>query len=112
MMPQKCTYCFADLRRNDNQTKDHVFPRKWYPANTDPKAQRPTVHSCVACNRRFKVVEDRLRRCWGLTLATRSDVAADIGAAELRAIRPWESSDLRSMAYRTRRRRALFRDMK
>ncbi len=108
----RCTYCFAELKRGQNKTKDHIFPRKWYPTNSDPHAQRPTVYACSKCNARFKMVEDRLRRCWGLTLAATSDVAQDIANAEIRAVNPLVGDSIGQVPYKMRARNQFFRDLK
>ncbi len=52
----RCVHCLKET----GATKDHVFPSSWYPDNTDPKVQRPTVPSCAECNNSLGAVEKRL----------------------------------------------------
>jgi hypothetical protein len=42
------------------KTKDHVFPRSWYPDSTSPNVQRWTAPSCRACNGKFGEMEKEL----------------------------------------------------
>ncbi len=50
-------------------TKDHVFPKSWYPRNTPKQIERWTVPSCYSCNQKFKEIEEDLKLRIGLTLA-------------------------------------------
>jgi len=56
-MKQRCVHC---LKRSDKGTKDHVFPRAWYPDNTPQKVQRWTVPCCSNCNGKFGSLEKKL----------------------------------------------------
>lgn len=44
---EKCVHCARTLEK---KTKDHVFPRSWYPDTTPSSTQRWTVPSCGECN--------------------------------------------------------------
>jgi len=50
----RCVHCRETLKK---KTKDHVFPRSWYPENTPPNVQRWTVPSCGDCNEKYGEVE-------------------------------------------------------
>ena len=54
---KKCIHCFRPLK---DKTKDHVFPRSWYPDDTPVNVQRWTVPSCLDCNNRLGVIEENL----------------------------------------------------
>lgn len=52
----KCVHCLGEA----GNTKDHVFPRGWYPENTPSNIQRPTVPSCAMCNNSLGGMEKEL----------------------------------------------------
>src|SRR5437868_4605227 len=43
----RCVHCHKTLTK---RTKDHVFPKSWFPENTPSNVQRWTVPSCADCN--------------------------------------------------------------
>ncbi|MBZ5615721.1 MAG: hypothetical protein LAO23_17075 [Acidobacteriia bacterium] len=53
----KCVHCQKALKK---KTKDHVFPRSWYPKTTPATVQRWTVPSCEECNGKFGEMEKEL----------------------------------------------------
>ena len=52
----KCVHCLGEA----GNTKDHVFPKGWYPENTPLNIQRPTVPSCATCNNSLGTMEKEL----------------------------------------------------
>ena len=50
----RCVHCRKILEK---ETKDHVFPRSWYPTNMPANVQRWTMPSCRACNQKFGEME-------------------------------------------------------
>ena len=46
-MSLRCVHCSKSLTK---KTKDHVFPKSWYPENTPNTVQRWTAPSCDECN--------------------------------------------------------------
>ena len=53
----RCVHCRKALIK---KTKDHVFPKSWYPTNTPPTVQRWTVPSCPGCNGKYGEMEKDL----------------------------------------------------
>ena len=53
----RCVHCRRALKK---KTKDHVFPRSWYPKTTPANVQRWTVPSCAECNGKFGEMEKEL----------------------------------------------------
>ena len=71
----KCVHCLKELK---NKTRDHVFPKAWYPDNTPNSVQRPTVPSCGECNNKLGALEKelftKLAACLDLTKAEASGI--------------------------------------
>jgi hypothetical protein len=86
----KCVHC---LKIVEQETKDHVFPKSWYPDNTPDEVQRWTVPSCAQCNGRLGRAEKgmfvRLALCADPTKAQASGMSKKalrtlgIGVADL-----------------------------
>jgi hypothetical protein len=53
----RCIHCREPLTET---TKDHVFPRSWYPDTTPDDVQRWTAPSCESCNGHFRELEKEL----------------------------------------------------
>lgn len=53
----RCVHCQRPLK---SKTRDHVFPRSWYPETTPANVQRWTVPSCANCNEKFGQMEKEL----------------------------------------------------
>jgi hypothetical protein len=58
-----CIYCFSLAT-----TKDHLFPKSWYPDDTTTDVQRLTVPACAPCNQKFARVEEELFLRLGIAL--------------------------------------------
>jgi len=61
----KCTHCLKRLN-NANKTRDHIFPKSWFPKNTPPTLSRWTVPCCNICNLKYQMIEDDLFVRWGI----------------------------------------------
>lgn len=75
LMKQRCVHCLVEL---DNPTKDHVFPRAWYPDNTPEDVQRWTVPCCNDCNGKFGSLEKKLFTRLALCIDPRKAEASGI----------------------------------
>ncbi len=53
----KCVHC---LTPTDKITKDHIFPKSWYPDNTPEEVQRWTIPACKRCNEELGKIEEDL----------------------------------------------------
>ncbi len=53
----RCVHC---LKKLDDVSRDHVFPKSWYPDNTPANVQRPTVPTCFRCNNNLGKLEKEL----------------------------------------------------
>ncbi len=56
-LDMRCVHCRKAIEK---KTKDHVFPRSWYPKTTPANVQRWTVPSCAECNGKFGEMEKEL----------------------------------------------------
>lgn len=52
----KCIHCLEE----GIVTRDHVFPKSWYPDDTPENVQRPTAPACRTCNEKLGAIEDEL----------------------------------------------------
>ncbi len=75
--PTRCVHCGQPLAE---ETRDHVFPKSWYPETTAVETQRWTVPSCGICNnelgRKEKEVFSRLVLCVDPRLAEAAGLSA------------------------------------
>ena len=56
-MQKRCIHC---LKTSDKITRDHVFPKSWYPESTPATTQRLTAPSCFDCNNTSGEIEKKL----------------------------------------------------
>lgn len=56
---RKCVHCLAELTR-ETKSKDHVFPKQWFPDTTPQHLNRWTVPACKKCNGELGKIEKRL----------------------------------------------------
>ncbi|MGB6877728.1 MAG: hypothetical protein WBD87_17020 [Candidatus Acidiferrales bacterium] len=56
---KKCVHCLAELTKK-TRSKDHVFPKQWFPDTTPQNLNRWTVPACKKCNGQLGGVEKRL----------------------------------------------------
>lgn len=78
----RCIHCPQET----GDTRDHVFPKSWYPAGTPSQVQRPTAPSCARCNGEFGAIENELLRRLGLCLDPGLTAAQGIPETALRSI--------------------------
>lgn len=79
----RCVHCRKPLK---NKTKDHVFPKSWYPETTPPNVQRWTVPSCPDCNHKFGEMEKELFIRLAICIDPRKAEIAGISAKALRSL--------------------------
>lgn len=77
----KCVHCLNEA----GNTKDHVFPRGWYPEDTPSTVQRPTVPSCAKCNNTLGAMEKELFIRMALCIAPDHPEAIGINGKLLRS---------------------------
>jgi hypothetical protein len=78
----RCVHCLNPA----GNTRDHVFPRSWYPESTPEDVQRPTVPSCRPCNGKSGKLENYVLGRLGLCLDPRKAASSGISAKALRAL--------------------------
>lgn len=98
IMPSPCIHCFNPA----GETKDHVFPKSWYPDTTEADVQRPTAPCCKPCNKRFGNMENALLQKLGLCVDRRKIEASGIAAKALRAVGVGVESELSEKEKRIR----------
>lgn len=79
----RCVHC---LRRRDDITRDHVFPRSWYAENTHSTVQRWTVPCCRPCNKYLGAMESNLLIRMALCLDPKSEAAKGVREKALRSL--------------------------
>jgi hypothetical protein len=79
----RCVHC---LQRFEGTTKDHAFPKWWYPDTTPEQVQRWTVPSCLECNNRLSRLEQELLIRMGLCVDPTQWEARGISAKALRSL--------------------------
>ena len=80
---KKCIHCCRPLNK---KTKDHDFPRTWYPDNTPASVQRWTVPSCLDCNNKLGVIEENLFVKLGICISPAKAEASGISRRALEAL--------------------------
>jgi len=98
IMPAPCIHCFNPA----GETKDHVFPKSWYPDTTGEDVQRPTAPCCKPCNKRFGNMGNALLQKLGLCVDRRKEEASGIAAKALRAVGVGVESELSEKEKRIR----------
>ena len=68
------------------ETRDHVFPKSWYPATTPDEVQRWTVPSCGRCNGELGKIERELFIRLALCVDPRKAEAAGLSAKVVRSM--------------------------
>lgn len=53
---ERCIHCLKETEC----TRDHVFPKQWYPDNTPETLQRPVAPACSDCNNALGRLETKL----------------------------------------------------
>ena len=104
----RCTYC---LKHCTDLTKDHVFPKAWYPTDTDPRTQRWTVPVCQQCNAEYALIEAELLIKLGLCTDPRDPAAAGIPQKALRALSVAQGRDEADQKARKAKRKKILREM-
>jgi hypothetical protein len=79
----RCVHCHKPLTK---KSKDHVFPKSWYPDSTPPNVQRWTVPSCADCNRKFWQLERELLIRLGLCIEPTKAEASGLSHRALQSI--------------------------
>jgi hypothetical protein len=82
-MKSRCVHCLEELQM---ETRDHVFPKSWYPTTTAPEVQRWTVPSCGTCNNRIGNLEKELFVRLALCLDPRKAEASGLSAKAIRSM--------------------------
>jgi len=79
----RCVHCKKPLIK---KTKDHVFPKSWYPKNTPAHVQRWTVPSCADCNGEFGAKEKELFIRLALCVDPRRAEASGLSRCALKSL--------------------------
>jgi hypothetical protein len=80
---QRCVHCGQQL---GDETRDHVFPKSWYPETTPGEIQRWTVPSCADCNNKLGGMERELFNRLALCVDPRKIEAAGLAAKAVRSM--------------------------
>lgn len=80
-----CVHCRSELPAK-SKTKDHVFPRSWFPDSTPNNVNRWTVPSCRECNKSLGTKEKELFIRMALCADPRKAAAAGLSIKALRAL--------------------------
>lgn len=80
---ERCVHCLVEL---EEATRDHVFPKSWYPSSTPSDVQRWTVPSCGSCNNRLGSAERSLLIPFGLAIGPSDPAGSGLSAKALRTL--------------------------
>ena len=83
--PGRCVHC---LKNVDDLTRDHVFPKAWYPDTTPENLERWTIPSCKNCNKEYGKLEEDLLFRLGACLNPEDAKYSGIPDKVLRSIDP------------------------
>lgn len=81
--PTRCIHCGEPLAE---ETRDHVFPKSWYPDTTPRDIQRWTVPSCSTCNNKLGAIEKVVFSRLALCVDPRKGEAAGLSAKAIRSM--------------------------
>lgn len=79
-----CAYC----RDRDGETRDHVFPRSWYPTTTPMNLEKWQVPACSSCNNSKATLEGVVRTWLSASVDSESEGAKGVWESSMRAIDP------------------------
>lgn len=83
--PRRCVHCGQALAKG-TETRDHVFPKSWYPETTPDDVQRWTVPCCGDCNEKLGSMEKELFNRLALCVDPRKAEAAGLSERAMRAM--------------------------
>jgi len=83
--PTRCVHC---LQLVDKTTKDHLFPKSWYPATTPANLEKWTIPACESCNREYGRIEEGLRLMLAACLDPKSLASAGLWQKASGSINP------------------------
>lgn len=90
----RCIYCFKKLNRK-TKTKDHIFPKSWFPLDTPHDSERWTVPACRKCNYNYKNIEEDLFLRWGIGVNPNEEAAIGISERAIDSINVLTAKDQR-----------------
>lgn len=97
----RCVHC---LKNVEDLTRDHVFPKAWYPDNTLQNLERWTIPSCRKCNEEYGRLEEDLLFRLGMCLDPEAAKSSGITDKVLRAIDPECATTLKEKQIRQKKR--------
>lgn len=106
--PKQCVYC---LRRFEKLTKDHVFPKSWYPDSTEVEVERWTVPACRECNNKYSHLEQELLIRMALCLNRNERASSGIPQRALDSMDPAKARDQRDGSARLSLRKQTLRNI-
>jgi len=102
-------YCFKKLNKK-NKTRDHVFPRSWFPDKTPCNLNRWVVPSCNICNYKFQLVEEDLFIRWGIGIDPAENSAIGISNRVLNKINLESTDDERRLGRKFKTIKSIIKD--
>ena len=94
----KCVHCLA---ADVDRTRDHVFPRSWYPDTTPPDIYKWQIPSCLSCNEDYGRLEEDLLLRLALCIEPQIQATSGIVNKALRSMKPEFAKNGRDKAART-----------
>jgi hypothetical protein len=81
--PTRCVHCGQPMAQ---ETRDHVFPKSWYPETTPGEVQRWTAPSCGTCNNKLGGMEKEVFNRLALCVDPRKTEVAGLSAKAMRSL--------------------------
>lgn len=106
-MPETCAYC----TQANTGTKDHVFPRSWFPDSTPLDVTKWTVPCCAGCNNEKSRLENYSLQRLAACIDTSSNAATGIWEKVFRGLNESAGRDAPDREKRRRAHKAYFREI-
>ncbi len=105
----RCVHC---LRHSALITRDHVFPKSWYPSNARKDTWKWQIPACRRCNARYGKIEEEMLTKLGLCVDPTKPGLAELIERARRSIDPRAGKSERDASLRWARRQKLLQDMR
>jgi hypothetical protein len=104
----KCVHC---LKTFEQLTRDHVFPKAWYPDTTKLDEYKWQVPSCRDCNKKYGDLENDLLTRLSICLEPSDPACAGIFEKGMRAIDPEYAENEKDKKFRQAKREKILREL-
>jgi len=83
MQKVRCVHC---LKYSREITRDHIFPKSWYPDNTPSDLERWTAPACLDCNQKLGELEEDIFIRMAMCVDRKEIASSGISTKAMRAL--------------------------